>query len=347
MENNSLNLINAFWRYSRRIKEKIVNGIQIIRPYIKFVYSIISVISTLAIFSALVIFLIGKTKLGNVCDDDLTMQRIKKQLPDNLTISDIYMEDIHGLGNDSIIVLAVDNEESEIANKFLIFDKIENDILNQFNNLFGYGSNYKLSYTFSLEESSYGITPTYYPDSLEIVDTVDLTGDLSKEIVVKFLPIPNGNAAIYEIGIFSYSYETHKYRLLGTYPPSQLYDVDGVHIISTIFHDSNSKQNNYYDKDEKFQLEYGDKYFNDFFIDEEYYGTVLVRANMVWGDEGYHDPHRFTISVFKAIYDADIDELKWEVLFSEQTDEYIGYCTQEYAKEFIENKRSDWNIKLR
>lgn len=64
----------------------------------------------MAIFSTFIIFLIGKTELGDVCDDNLTMQRIKNQLPSNLAISDIRIEDIHGLGNDSIIVLAVDDE---------------------------------------------------------------------------------------------------------------------------------------------------------------------------------------------------------------------------------------------
>ena len=92
--------------------------------------------STLTIFSALIFFIIGKTKLGNINDDDLTMHRIRSQLPDNLTISDIHLEDIHSLGNDSMIVLAVDDNMSEIANQLLIFDKVDNNILNQVNNPF-------------------------------------------------------------------------------------------------------------------------------------------------------------------------------------------------------------------
>lgn len=330
-----------------QIKDKITKVTKVLQKSIKALYSIVSVISTLTIFSALIIFLIGKTRAGKICDDDLTMQRIKSQMPDNLTISDIHIDDIHGLGSDSMIVFAVDKNENQIANQLLIFDKVENDILNQFNNLFGYGSNYKLSYMFSLEETNLEFGDRYYyPNSLEIIDTVDLTGDLSKEIIVKFVPLPTGNGGVYYVGIFSYSYETHTYKLIGTFPEAKLYDNKGIYYASTVFHEDNCEFGNYYNKDERFQLADGDKFYNDFFIEEEYEKTLLVRADAIWGEEGYHDPHWYTISVFKAAYDAETGELTWKVISSKETDEYIGYCTQEYAKEFLE-KETSLKVELR
>lgn len=324
------------------IINKIVDCIKNIQPYIQFAYSFISVLSTLAIFSAVVMFLIGKTRLGDACDDDLTMQRIKKKLPDNLTMSKIYMRDIHGLGNDSMIVLAVDNEEdSRMANQLLIFDRIENDILNQFNNLFGYGSNYRLSYKFSLKDLYYETTQGY---ELEFIDLVELTGDISKEIVVKFMPYPAGNGAYYSIGIFSYSYEKHTYELIGTYPPPGRQEVNKT--ISTVFHAADGYQSNYYNNNENklFRLEYGSKYDNDFFAKAEHFATVLIRTARVWGDEGNADPHRFDISMFSPVYDSDVKELKWEVLFSKETDEYVDYCSKEYVQNFLENE--SWLYKI-
>lgn len=305
--------------------------------------SIVSFLS-LTIVTGIGIFIIGRIGIGNVSDDDLIMQNIKKQLPENLIISNIYLEDIHGFGNNSIIILAVNNEKSQLANQLLIYDKIDNNILNQFNNLFGYGSNYKLNYKFSLQDSYYDITEGYY---LEIVDCVDLTGDLSKEIIVQFMPYPAGNGAYYCIGIFSYSYEKHIYKLIGTYPPSKLYEkMEGINIISTVFHEGEYYQNNYYNKDEQFTLEYGSKYNNDFFAESKIFGTILIRTERIWGDEGNADPHRFIISMFQAVFDSNDEELKWEILFSKETDEYIDYCSKEYVQKFLESESPLWEIIL-
>lgn len=295
------------------------------------VYSIISVLSTLTIFSALVLFLIGKFMVRNICDDDLTMQKIQEQMPDNLSISSIYMEDIHGFGNESIIILASDSEVgNEIANQLLIFDKVDNDILNKINNLYGYGSNYKLSYSFSLEYLDKKWSELGY--LLEIVDIVDLTDDISKEIVVRFMPMDEwgsvgGNGGYYETGIFSYSYDKHTYYLLGTYPS---YDDDRSP-------KSESYERNYYNANEKFCLEQGlSKFYNEYFAKDDW-SVVLVRTELIMGEgETYYDPHRYTISVFRPMYDTSKDELKWEVQFSKDTDDCISECSKDFVRVFLE-----------
>lgn len=243
-----------------------------------------------------------------------------------------------------MVVLATDNKGTPVANQLLIFDKIENDILNKANNLFGYGSSYKLSLSFSLDD------PNVDPDfsmgySLKILDTIDLTGDLSKEIIVQFMAQPSGTSGYYQIGIFSYSYDTHTYYLLGTYPSSNLYDVSQMqypNIVSTVFHQGDYRQRNLYNKNELFNLEYGTMDDNSFFITNEY-STYLIRTQMIWGPKESHiDAHRHIVSVFQPHFDSITNELEWSVMFSKETDKYISYCSKEFIQEFLQNNGKSW-----
>jgi len=303
----------------------------------KTIYSIISIISTLAVFSAIILFFVGELGLENSSDDDLIMRDISKQIPNNLAIASISMLDIHGFGNDSIIVLADDGnfaqEGRTIANQILIFDKVENDILNQIYHLFGYGSNHKLSYIFSLQ--SYYDSEAELGYMLKLLDTVELTGDTSKELVVSFTSLPAGTSVSYEIGILSYSFQTQSYYMLGTYP-SVAESTNMEEYIESNFHDEDPKHCNFYNKNERFNLDSGCSDDNDFFIDSRYGNPYLVRTKMIWGDkEGHADPHKHIISVFSSEYLSETDEIKWNLLFSKETTDYIPYCTKDYVFKFL------------
>ncbi|MCI8771342.1 MAG: hypothetical protein HFH73_09370 [Lachnospiraceae bacterium] len=302
---------------------------------IKNIYSIISVMATLTVFSALLLFLLGRSNLGKVCDDDLIMQRIKNQVPSNLQISDIKMEDIHGFGNESIIVLAVDYKDSEIANQLLIFDKIDNAILNQFNNILGFGSNYKLSYSFSME----GLYDESIADNrydLKIIDLIDMTGDFSKELVVDIMSYHPGSGLYSMIGIFSYSYKKHAYYLLGTYPKSELYDTDKFfNPVSTDFRKGNPTYRNVYDKNETFNLEYSSKYQYDFFVESWLFGIILVRTRKVLEQVDDPDTWYYILNVFKPLYDSTEDELEWEVLISEKFIEKETFFSEKRIKKYL------------
>ncbi len=329
-------------------KKDVLHGM---KKLVSMIYHFISVMSTLAIFSAVALFFFGRTLIGDNCDDDLIMTRIKEQIPDNLTISKIYMQDIHGFGNESIIVLACGDcvegsdglgQSLTTANQLLIFDKIDNSILNQIYNLYGLGSNYKLSCIFSLVDP-YAGGGFFWGYSLDLIDTVELTGDLSKEIVVKFQAEPAGTAGNYKIGIFSYSFEQHCYYMLGTFPPSKEYqrykDDDWLPgSSSTTFHESGETQTNYYDNSKSFHLGSVTEDDIDFFICTEY-STYLVRTLMIWDDKGHNGPHRHVVSVFAPIYDPITDELEWRVYFSQETEEE-GYPTKEFVMNFLREKTS-------
>lgn len=299
-------------------------------------YKIISIVSTLTIFSMLILFIFGKINNKTLSDDYLLMDSIKKQMPDNLIITDIIKEDIHGFGNESMIVLATDRDKSNVANQILIYDQIDNDILNKVYNFYGYGSNYVLSYKFS-ECDLDNENPDFGYD-LKIMDFVDLTGDLSKEIIVKIEALPSGTGQYYNIGIFSYSYDTGKYYLIGTFPSSEC-ELQKGDSIKTVFKE-NDRYYNYYNKNEKFDLERGSGDDNDFFIVGKYQ-VYLVRTLMIWDKNECHvDPHRHKISVFVPEYEVKTNTLKWKIIFYKETDEYLRYCDSQY----VESLLSEWNV---
>ena len=331
------------------VKNKDWKFIQLIWNITKKTYMVISVFSTLTIFSAVLLFAIGQLGLESSCDDDLIMHNIEKQIPDNLEITSITTQDIHGFGNDSLIVLAANanTEKGSSANQLLVFDKVDNGVLNQIYNFAGYGSNYKLSYMFSLvSEDNNEFFPFGY--ALKLLDVVELTGDTSKELVVMFMPIPPGTSGYYQIGIFSYSYDKQSYYLVGTYPPVSGYDLNqdnDIHYWNipapTVLHTGNNSQSNLYDDNERFELEFGTYDDNDFYI-ESNNGLLLVRTQMIWGEESHPEPHRHVISVFDPQYNQEKDELEWNVVFSKETTEYTRYCTEEFVINFLkENERHD------
>lgn len=320
-----------------------------ILPVLKRAYSVITVISTLTIFTAILLFAIGKLGIETSSDDDLIMRDIQRQIPKDLTIREIVTHDIHGFGNNSIIVLADDYssaDDQRLANQLLIFDKIENTILNRVYNLFGYGSNYKLSYIFSLASDTE--TPYWMGYSVELLDVIELTGDLSKELVIKFMSIPPGTSGYYQIGIFSYSFEEGCYYLAGTYPPAEKYEVNqespGLYFwdiqAPTVFHKEDASQYNYYDKKGgRFELEWGTMDDRDFFIESEDGILLLVRTKTIW-DTPYHlRPHRHIISVFVPNFNIETNELEWNILFSKETEEQIMHCTEEFVIEFLKENR--------
>ena len=319
-----------------------------VKHVLKKVYSIISIISTLAVFGAIILFVIGRIGMVKMSDDDLIMNEIVSQMPDNLEINSIEQIDIHGLGNESIIVSASDKKypnEDPVANQILIFDKIENNFLNQMYHFLGFGSKYKLSYRFSLSKvdndnnASFG----YY---LNLLEAIELTGDNSKELIVEIMSIPAGTSACYEVAIISYSFTNHSYYVLGTYPEynDKIKYNDSRTSISIIdnFHSDPLKECNYYDNNEKFNLtwcSHDNYYFH--YVNKNLYNNYLVEARMIWeSGESHVSPHRYSILIYSLGYDRERDEIDW----------YLNYCieSQEYltgdAKEFVEKVLVDNNL---
>lgn len=315
---------------------------------VRICYVVLSVLSSLTVLTAVILFAIGALGLVKESDDDLIMESIKRQIPEGLSIVSISTHDLHGFGNDSIIVLADDHNDAKvslegaIANQLLIFDKVGNEILNKIYHLFGYGSGYKLSYMFSLKSDNHQEGYLSLGYVLNLLDVVELTGDSAKELIVKFEEIPSGTSGYYQIGIFSYSFEQHKYYLLGTYPPAGLYDLGNRPVYSkTVFQDFDDQYSyhNVYDESQHFRLEYGSADDNDIFVRADTGTVFLARAQMDWDSGISHvHPHRFFITLFRPVFDEDTHELYWSVIFSEETTEETTICTGTFIIDFLIEK---------
>ena len=316
------------------------------RNAIKGLYAVISVITTLAVF-CLLILLCAESLRGGESGDDLIMREIKRQVSPDLRIVSITAQDIHGFGNDSIVVLAAaerqgTEEEGRINNQLLVFDRAGNDLRDRLRGLFGRGSGFRLAYKFSLADS-YGFPELGF--TIRLLDVVELTGDLSRELVVLFRPEPSGTSGIGEVGVFSCLPGDRGYYLLGTFPPAELYDLGESHrgwqLAPTEFRTEGWGKHDRYAPDETFRLESVSTDNNDIFIENDSGTVYLLRTRMIWGDHESHvDPHRHVISAFLPRYDAEKDELEWYVTFSKETEAYTTYCTKEFILDFLrENER--------
>lgn len=153
------------------------------------------------------------------------------------------------------------------------------------------------------------------------------------------MSVPAGTSGYYQIGVFSYSFEDHSYYLLGTYPPAGKYECNEAPyawntLAETVFNSENALQYNFYNNNEIFELEYGTYDDNDFYIENSWGEILLVRTQMIWG-ESHMEPHRHIVSVFEPVYDIEFDQLNWNVIFSQETKEYIKYCSEEFVKDFL------------
>ena len=121
-----------------------------LKKIVHTMYQIVSVISTLAIFTGALYFVIGKVTNNNQSDNDLIMKQIKADIGENQQIINIEVADIHGFGNDSIIVTTANGNMSNEGdnNKLVILESVENEILNSMNDLLGLKSNYKITFSY-------------------------------------------------------------------------------------------------------------------------------------------------------------------------------------------------------
>lgn len=307
-------------------------------------YRVISVVSTLTVTFSLVLFIGGRIVRYNMTDDDLILDGIQNTLSDGYYIEKIYRADLHGLGSDSLIVIVrketyswdFDSDsmrEAEPLTQLLFFDEINNGILQEIYNLFGFGSRYSLRYRFSLADDLFG--PNYFA---EISDIIDLTEDGRPEIIVNFVLIDGGGSELfYRNGIFSYSILDRKYHLVGTYPPLELSAIGQI-IRTPVVDDNNLSwaAYNYYDQTEKFLLTDNTLRNNSFLWDtgQEIY---LIQTEYIWGaDEAHTDLHTHYIFIYKIISGwSSSDDIIWECCYSGEIPGKREYCTKEFLVHYI------------
>lgn len=323
-------------------KLKIFQKAHFLNHILQTTYRIISVVSTFSIAFGLVLFFYGRFTLFNKTDDDLIIENIKGELGD-YHIMQILKADLHGLGNESIIVVAettnyIDYPEGTYSDgisiqprsKLLFYDQINNSFLQSVYNLFGYGSQYSLRYSFAVSDSFTTANTAY---KAEIVDLIDLTYDGRPEIVVQFSFFP-GSAGIILHGIFSYSIQTQSYYLIGTLPSFSEEDLGKV-IKSDLYSEENPPYSNYFDDSLQFDLDYTSLRDVDFFI-ETSNSVYLVRTTHTIEDgESNGGPHTHYIHLY-AIRDYSPWSLYWEYCYTEEIPGKREFCTKDFLVDYIE-----------
>lgn len=312
-------------RVLRFFVKKLINFIERLISIIKRLYIGVSIISTLTVFSGIFLYIIGNIFNYYKTDDDLILDHIQETLDKDYVINEIVSSDLHGFGNNSIIVIThkipyeFDFETGAIdpRTQILIFDEVNNGILNQLYNLCGFGSNYSLRYQFALASDGYGASY-----GAEIDDIIDLNGDKIPEICIIFYESGGGSAGNYINGIFGYSIRDRKYHLVGTYDISDNERGSGEYY-------------NYYDSDEKFNLSTASLSDNNFFWDTGH-GTYLISTtHTIEAEESNADPHTHSIYVYKFAEGSAY--IQMDLIYSGEIPGKRKYCSEEFLVEYIIN----------
>lgn len=318
-----------------------------IKKFLSRVYSIISIVSTLLIFSGIIVYIYGHIINDNKSDNNLIMNQIREEIGEDVIIT-IDTVDIHGFGNNSIIVATRDDNELAIHpknknaynNNLLIFDSINNEFLQDMNDLFGMKSSYKETFSYRIWSENIQFIPrTEY--------VLDIIGDSTKEIIVKY-DVFGSTYGANGTAIFKYSYDEEQYELIGTYPNNQkletnIYDKFGNSIgfsakyIKTVFNDDSKDDFSNEaipckSQEKKFNLNSGSIYSQEYWAVSSTLGKVLVTVNI----DKYRQQETY-INVYLPSYNGK--ELSWSLCYSENVVDFprnITYSIDDIAKALVE-----------
>jgi len=299
------------------------------------VYKVFSILSTMAITTSILLYLGGKILSYNKSDDDLIIEDIAENLDKGYSIMDIIKTDLHGFGNESIIVITKEDicwDEFEAPrSQILFYDKIDNSILQTIYNLFGYGSEYSLKYKFALSGPD-----GYLGHIAEINDIIDANRDGRPEVVVTFQSTGftgSGGGAL--VGIFSYSVQQRTYCLIGTYPCVNENTGYGE-IINSLDNQEIEGFSNYYDDTFNFSLGMTSNRDNAFFFDTGY-GVYFVQTwHTIADDESNADPHTHYIELYTVLNETFYsDELAFQYCYSGEIPGKREFCSTEFLIDYI------------
>ena len=312
----------------------ICKNIRKMKIVLEMIYKVVSVVSTLTIFSGLIIYIYGHLVKNNQSDNDLIMDQITEEV-NGEDIIGINVADIHGFGNNSIIVTTSNVDMvsygEEYSNNLVILDITENEVLRKMEDFLGLKSSYKTTFSYTILSDDI----RFYPITEYVLDII---GDSTKEIIVKYYVfgstyVANGTA------IYTYSYNDSQYKLIGTYPENRKvdlyeYDDDGNYIgrraqlIETDFNDDLVNGNSIikcYDKnDNRFNLNHGKGNEHEYWIRTSIHGCVLATVNI---DDRENNPTY--INIYQPIYDSQEENLKWNLVYSEDMQGFDSYYMED------------------
>ena len=205
---------------------------------IKKIYGFISVISTISIFSVFLCAFIGFFLTETTSDNDILLKQITKQLDKGEKIRAIRAVDIHGYGDDTIIVITDNEEITRSKNRVLILEKLTNGFLSKLVNPFGVDSEYITKYVYINDQDGWGL----FPD-IEYIGNI--SSETVKDIVISY-EYKGSTYGAKEYVIIGYSDKEKQYQVVGTYPEVckvprlSTYNENGI-ITSSHFREMNSE----------------------------------------------------------------------------------------------------------
>lgn len=315
----------------------------------KRILKIIINIFSYSFILGLLLFAYGKISGDNRSDNDL----LRKQIDENKgegKITSILREDIHGFGNDSIIV-TIGNQEfmsQNIQNKLIIMDTVQNDILRKMNDFLNLKSPYKVRFSYVLKNKLRDESVDLHPRIDSVIDIIG-DSDFDKEIIVKYGVFghkPKEMENINYVAIFRYSYQKTKYELIGTYPLCEklnlrTYKEDGtgysidVQEIHTDFSNISGKGKTsllFFDDEKQFSLtEMYNMEYRDFWVDSKVWGKVLVIAKLD------RDKWTMLVNCYYPVFDEKTCELSWNAIYSEEMPIPEGIFREEVLQKLLED----------
>lgn len=319
--------------YTPKILNKIFAKFKNFWIFLEKLSNKMGVISTLAIFFGLIIYIYGHIVTNNQSDNDLIMNQINEAVSGEEILA-INATDIHGFGNNSIIVTTSNADMvsygEEYSNNLVILDITENEVLRKMEDLLGLKSSYKTTFSYTILSDDI----RFYPFTEYVLDVI---GDSTKEIIVKYYVFgstygANGTA------IYKYSYSDSQYKLIGTYPESRkvdlyVYDDEGNYImrkaqqIETDFKNDLTNENSmikcYDKKGNKFNLNHGKWNVQEYWAKSSIDRCVLVTVNI---DDCENNPTY--INIYQPIYNSQ-ENLSWNLIYSEDVQGFDSYYTED------------------
>ena len=304
-----------------------------IPSWLKYIYNVLSVISTLTILSGAILFVYGNVKDSNTSDNNLIMEQIKKVTKDKKIIS-VNTTDIYGFGNESILVTASNYKEStkdNYGNNLVILDRMDNEILRKMNDFWGIKSSFKTTHNYSI----YCDDVCFIPKTRYVIDIV---GDKTKEVIVQYKYLGSVDGAN-GTAIFKYSYDDEQYHIIGTYPNCEKIDLreydeegkllDGIapkEVETNFFNlEDTSWSPVCFDGEKKFTFNDGLQYCKEYWVDCKKWGRVLVIVHVDKDDQQTY------INIYYAR--GEEDELLWYILFSEKVNKFPELYTKDKLNE--------------
>lgn len=290
-------------------------------------FNLIKKIVSSTVLGALTLYAIGFFFGINTTTDDLISRDIKAQIPKEAIILETLSVDLHGYGNNSIVVAIGDKNhgysENPTANEVFIFDAVDSDFLKYLYRPFKIGSSYILKHRIHLDKWNSAR-----------LEAIDLTGDKVKDLIIYTVSQGASNASI-ETRIISW--QDGNYKLVGTFPPLHLSDPSEREDLTAYSSKVHQNQKEYFEKQmrgEEIKLNGFLQSFMPRFADlrnNGFYELIVYRPVYEKG-EARSDKHYHRIDVFKPYLRNGA--LLWRITFSEYTP--LKDNRQKYLDDFLQ-----------